>query len=129
HSFLRRGDTWLNTQRTPKCWQICTRANKPCSPSSTRSMIPPSTGVSLQRNGRWPKISCMSPKRASSLPVRYARFWQRLEPAAGAAWTTPPGFKILEHGHAACPFISQQLTNSYEQVIHLLERMSKDDLK
>src|SRR6266446_6586940 len=29
------------------------------------------------------------------LPVRYARFWQRREPASGAAWTTPPGFKIL----------------------------------
>jgi uncharacterized damage-inducible protein DinB len=36
---------------------------------------------------------------------------------------------IAEHGHAARPFISQQLTNSYEQVVHLLEQMSQDDLQ
>ena len=36
---------------------------------------------------------------------------------------------IAQHGHAARPFISQQLTNSYEQVVHLLEQMSQDDLQ
>src|SRR2546425_2663765 len=32
---------------------------------------------------------------------------------------------IAEHGHAARPFISQQLTNSYEQVVHLLEQIDR----
>src|SRR5205807_7969172 len=36
---------------------------------------------------------------------------------------------IAEHGHAARPFLAQQLTNSYEQVVHLLEQMSQDDLQ
>jgi uncharacterized damage-inducible protein DinB len=36
---------------------------------------------------------------------------------------------IVEHGHAARQFISHQLINSYEQVVHLLEQMSQDDLQ
>src|SRR5216683_1912899 len=35
----------------------------------------------------------------------------------------------LVHVAEARPFISQQLTNSYEQVVHLLEQMSQDDLQ
>ena len=36
---------------------------------------------------------------------------------------------IVEHHHAAHQFISHQLISSYEQVVHLLEQMSQDDLQ
>lgn len=36
---------------------------------------------------------------------------------------------IVEHGHEARQFISHQLISSYEQVVHLLEQMSQDDLQ
>lgn len=36
---------------------------------------------------------------------------------------------IVEHGHAARQFIFHQLISSYEQVVHLLEQTSQDDLQ
>jgi uncharacterized damage-inducible protein DinB len=36
---------------------------------------------------------------------------------------------IVEHGHEARQFISHQLISSYEQVVHLLEQMSLDDMQ